>query len=533
MEHHAHPKAEGGTLTATRNEASEGEPVKSILAGVEQQFERLRSVQAAQVREAQRVARRAAELDRRQHELDQAREDLTCRTQALEEAAALLEQRRDQLEADQHAWKDAQQTGGETSDAEVARARQRLEAAETRIREQESALETRAREIAQRDGHLRDLQARIETLKDELSERGSPEPAESLRARDERIAELTRALSKVTPELAELQRQNAELSRERAPREVETAAGVPSPGQSDEHLRRRAARLKQVREVLRRRVEADRRQHRAQSECVNKAISKVRTQQLHVEEVRKLLVASEKQMIRKWARNRSVLTGCALMVVATMLGIGAWHAADKLFPSRTGASITMRMNAADRAGLSEEQMQQWQRWHASLLYDEEYIAAAAARMVDRLLPYATAEAVSALAVNQLAVDTGRAGELTLSIAQEEPETARAIIDVLSGLLVEESRQRVTARGEQIPMIQPQVTESDEPAIRVYTVEDRRIQYAGSIFGGCCFVGLALVGMAFSQWSRSRPVLDEYSELFTESAEADPDGFESTLKPITV
>ncbi|MHC5002691.1 MAG: coiled-coil domain-containing protein [Planctomycetota bacterium] len=503
------------------------------------EFSRLLS---GQVPELERSAAVAAELEDQRRRIEQLTRQLAEAGdgEALARRDEQIQALTEQLEALHRERSDA---GPAAPDAELLREREvlaeRLAALEQQASDERAAL-TGALDAARADG---------DRLRQELEQRHQAAPVEAHEENSvlvERIADLEQAVEQGRLQLAaerdgaeRLARQyqqlhaetTAELHRLRAeadaaPRddtaETELAARSDALDRAAEHLRRRQMRLRRMRMRL-----STMREQPAAPTINDQAMSIERRQ---LEEVRKLLVASEKLMLRKWARNRSVLTVCALLIILALNAAGAWMGATRLFPLQPAATITLVPEAS--AQLDASAQTEWARWHTALLHDEGVHDEVAGRMQERLLPaFASASAVRTMIVKELGVDAGAADGLALTLHRPDAEEARTALEVLVGTLLNESRRRAVDRGDTPSMVAPGLASAGREAISIQPVEDLRLAYAGPIFGGLCVVTLALFGAAYSQWSGSRRVLDEYAELFATSAATDPAEYEGTLKPL--
>jgi hypothetical protein len=297
--------------------------------------------------------------------------------------------------------------------------------------------------------------------------------------------------------------------------------------------KQREARLHKVREAMKQ-EQAQARTLRDRAPILEEEVRDLRVQQRRVEEHRKMLIEAERQMIRRWARPRSMLLVGWMLVILGVTAAASWTAADHLFPPQVAASVTL---AAGNPGAPADRLALWQHWHQTMLYDSQFHAEVAERMGDRLLePLRSPSAVSQLIVEDLSVDGATPGTLVLSLNRPRVEEAVLLLDVIAVSLADSARLRQHEREDGLSTV---IREgSDDPEHDTYAaaspvpIRDERLLYGGGIFGASLLVSL-MAAIAVASWlRRKRPVLreSELSALEAAYCEAGPADARS-LKPL--
>ena len=246
--------------------------------------------------------------------------------------------------------------------------------------------------------------------------------------------------------------------------------------------------------------------------------AQIREEQAGLREATRALAASERTMVKRWARPRAVITMTWFVVLMLLLSAVSWVAADRFFPAVRSASVTIKAEPKPGFPLAAEQATEWQSWHEAILSDDGFIRVAAKRFADRrfdelkdpldLKKYLTAN---------LTTDSTKAGELMITLTGPDAEKVAATLDALTVTLLAESRRLAGQRSDgartRVEGQKPGSNSQTEFA-KVYSVpvSDERPRYAGTIFGGSMFVALVCIVFIYRKLSKARRIFDEDAEV---------------------
>ncbi|MCL4212121.1 MAG: hypothetical protein KJZ68_15830, partial [Phycisphaerales bacterium] len=297
--------------------------------------------------------------------------------------------------------------------------------------------------------------------------------------------------------------------------------------QAAEHLRRRKSRLSRVRRLLREHARSrspesiqlaspattPNRPSREETEERMRLAARIQQEREALAEAARALAASEKAMIRRWARPRAVATVAWLTIMAALVGVGSWFAADQFFPAVYTASVTIQAQPRPGFPLTDEQAAQWQLWHAGQLEDDAFLRTAARRYADRQMPMLSDDAsLRSHLKAHLTTDSTRDGELVLTMSGSDQPTLLTTLDTLAMTLVSESRRQAGKRpdGARTELVgeHQQDGQTRYAQINPTPIEDRRLERAGVIFGAGYAALLLLTGLAYVRLSRAKRIFDE-------------------------
>ena len=517
----------------------------------------------------QRVAQATADASdharQLERELADLREQLASAQRDREEAAAWAEAAQQQFEqARQHA-RDADQRAAR-SDAALEHARADLRAAEQQLAE----LNARLQEQARRLDEITDVsvyEQRIASLENEVdglrraagetartldAERAAAETAnnraaelqqqadelhaeiERLNSRPQTHAATDRQLTAAAEEATSLRRRIAELEaqlHDATSRSAPDKTGTESAMLDDlrakarrlaavsEHLKRRRDRLTTLRRLMRRRrPDAPPSRAEAKSHAVQARYLQEKHQELT--DLKHMLAAAERKMIRRWARPRAVVTVGWLLVLAAVAAGAGWLAADRYFPATVSASVTLQAKSRDHASLSHDQAQRWRDWHTQLLGDQSFRHTLAKRMKERRLDrFADLAALNRSLDDELTLDTAGQESIVLTLAGTDRRELTAFLDILASTVSTESNRQLRRRSDAAWAVP--ADERREHGRLCYSslnpcaIKDDRLMYAASIFGAAYAAALALVGLVYARLVKARREFDEDGELFAD------------------
>ncbi|MHC5003218.1 MAG: coiled-coil domain-containing protein [Planctomycetota bacterium] len=283
-----------------------------------------------------------------------------------------------------------------------------------------------------------------------------------------------------------------------------------------EHLRRRHARLKRIRRLLRRArtgaVTTDVTQEQRAAE-----LRKLQQERVQLDEVRRMLAATERKMIQRWAMPRAFTVVCWLLILVTLNGGAAWLASDLLHPVESAGTVIVEAVSDANQPAKAAELQSWRTWCTDLLEDERFHAALAKRMADqRMDMYADAGAISTR-LEGLGVDTAEPGQLMLSLTGTNEEEVLAVLDVVAGTLAARSKQEAAKRSGGVygSVVGERVDDGRVryAALSPVAVHDVRLQQALPIFGVLIVVSLTVVLTCYRRLARAKRLFEEVDDAF--------------------
>lgn len=405
-------------------------------------------------------------------------------------------------------------------------------------------------DTTERDQRIEELVAEVDQLRLELERArmeaenarasASGDPLLDAASESEAIAERDQRIETLEQQIAALQ---ARFDEARLQLEQSVARGASNDEAQTREIQRKAVRLKEIaRHLQRRKLRLERMRQllderrksdqtsgsRAESIALShadtehraKQMDQLRIQQESLREAMRCLIISEKEMIRRWARPRAMVTLCCFVVMAGILAAGSWFATDHFFPATISASVTIE--AKDRPGfpMDDQQLSAWQIWHTGKLQDAAFHKTLADRFDSRgLAALGNAEAVQQRLTNDMKFDSSRDGELVLTLAGTNSDEITSVLDTVAITLVSEARREAGKRtdgGSTVLLGERKVDgQTYYASVGRVPVKDERLVYAGSIFGGSMAVMLLFWGMIYMKLSKAKRIFDESDPLAAE------------------
>ena len=509
--------------SSSANESLSNTPaddVLNLLEQVESQFERIRELRRAQDNTVQSLASRSEELDAREMQID-ARQ---ARQQAEHDAA--IEQLRTQADRQLDAIVAARQS--------VARRGRRLQHLETvtrrssadrdRLRRRLRGLRHAVRRLL-KDGQRLQESARAGSEQYEQDQRTIKLQNERLRLATEKmrhfsslLMEQTERLEQGSAAIMEVDALRAELEASRmqqqalqAQVDVDQAATPPIPTtcEDTQGLKRRRKRLQRCRQLLQDR--ARRLPQMAQLEATRRRQeTQLLDQQRHLDEVRRVLAATETRMIRKWAAARATQIIGWAGLLTLLIGCGSWWAANRWDPPIRRATISMTAASPDGAPLESHTLDAWHDWHTGLLATAPFAKRFAARLQERGVSNVnSAESVRGFLSDGIHIDQAIPGRLTMSTTM-----AHGVdwLDAMALVMSTESARTVRSRpGPVVAKIEGRHLDDGRVQYATYdsiAVSDTRLQTAMVIFIGSALACLLIGIVLYVHLARVRHVLDD-------------------------
>lgn len=308
---------------------------------------------------------------------------------------------------------------------------------------------------ASREAKIAALQARVDGLEVDLSQRPAPAPAQPQEAPppaadpakeaalQKRIEQLEHAL-------------NEARSAPRGPAGPRTTRAAAPASHKDVELR-------------------------------TKHVSQMNEQRQRLNLMHAQLKAAEKKMKRRWARPHAVVVLGWMVAGTATFAAASWMLASRYFPAVICASVDLVAKTPPGKTLSAEQSAGWQTWHAGMITDSRFQMTLAKRMGERRLDrYDNPKAFSQWLSEDLTVDTSHRGRITLTLAGTSKHEVTQFLDILAITLASVSARQVGNRSDGAPA-QVQGQRKERGHLRFATVNpvaivDHRLSIAGGIFG---------------------------------------------------
>lgn len=417
-----------------------GAEAMALVGELEAEIERLRHAAAAASGADVEAIR--APLEARIVELEQALEAARAGAssqsmidEVVAEATAPFVARIADLES---ALEAARRSGGEV-DAEalaaaVAEARAPLDA---RIAELESAA---------RDGDPATIEAAVEaataTLRAELEQARAAGADEAVpRAKYDDLKAKCRRAERRSDELeTALSLANDRGQAQEMAKRLRTKA--ERIGYFAKHLERRKARLAAIRVAMRRRETVA---SPSGGNAVHE-LQRLEAQRRELEQVREFLSRSEQQMVRRWARPRSVATVAWVMIILTVSVAAGWIGGTRFMPAPGAATVSLTAAAVNGKTLDPDAAKAWEEWHTALATDSAFIQMVAKRLSARgLMPAGGEAALATMLANDLVFENEGHGRLRLVLSGPDFRTLEPVLDAVATSMASESARQVPRR----------------------------------------------------------------------------------------
>ncbi len=483
-----------------------GAEAMALVGELESEIERLRKESASAAGldvEAIRAPldARIMELER---ELDAVRSqvlDQSVMDEAVAQATAPFVARISDLEA---ALDASRRSGGEVDPevfaAAVAEAKAPLEARIAELESAASASDPAAIEAA--------VQAATETLQAELEEARSAMGGDTVaRSKYEDLKEKCRRAERRSDELetALSLTNDRGQAQEMAKRLRAKAERV---GDFAKHLERRKARLTAVRTAMRQREAVA----GPSGGTTFHELQRLEAQRRELEQVRDFLSRSEQQMVRRWARPRSVATVAWMMMILAVSAVAGWVGGTRFVPTPGVATVSLTATAMNGRTLDPEAAEAWQTWHTALATDPAFVSLVAKRLAARgLMPAGGETALSTMLAEDLVFENEGHGRLRLVLDGADARTLEPVLDAVATTMASESARQAPRRidGARATLPTERATAGGlgyatlvsgpygkDALIRMGTI-------AGGVFGGCTLLVLVVYGVL----SRSKRVFE--------------------------
>lgn len=352
------------------------------------------------------------------------------------------------------------------------------------------------------------LRAEIEALRSELENSartdGTSSPAElqalaeRCRRAEQRSDELETALS-MTNDRGQAQEMAKKL---RAKAERINAAA--------RHLDRRKRRLAAVKGRVRSRGQED------GGTATFHELQRLEAQRKELSQVREFLSRSEQQMVRRWARSRSVAMVAWLTMLAAVCVVGSWFAVSEIVPVAGTATVELRATPRDGGVLPSEAASTWRSWHEALATDPAFVQAVARRLSARgLMPAGGETGLATMLVDDLRFETDGPGRLRLVLEGADRRVLPSTLDAIATTMASESARQAPRRadGARASLRGDQPTTASGGYARLIggQMPTQLLSLIGMIAGAAIVTSMLLIGVVYLTLSRAKRIFDASHE----------------------
>lgn len=460
--------------------------------------------------EAPKVEARIVELEQGLRDLTQSGE--RARDEARREAEAVATRHREELEARDAIISEQAQ--------EINDHREKLAVAKTKLQEVSEALRERMalalgasdaddlrQELTQREEAWSKERARLESRITELSSAkptAGPERA-ALAQAEQVVTGLNREIEQVRGRLASMERENAALSTRLLEYERGGKPRKGAPGAPD-RIRRRQERLALARRLVREQHEkltqAGELIHQRAEEC-----SKILAQRAELAQAHQAIVAMRRAVEARVARGKSAAIIFYSVLTVALIGGISWAIADRIAPATYISRATLSAETRGRA-LAEGELEEWQRFHESLVKDPQFVDQASEHMKRRgLASLSTPGSLKARMDADLIASSGSPGELVLEWrGPGAGRSARELDTLATSLASRANGSRARRVDGASTIVSTQAVPIGEP------IMDQRPLYAGviAIFGS--FGTIAVGWLVWKRLSRAQQRFEHEAHL---------------------
>jgi len=357
--------------------------------------------------------------------------------------------------------------------------------------------------------HQRESEQRKRQALQEQSQQNETELQQRIESLEE---EITRPAASDDSDASELENTRQELKR-KSHRISEVAR----------HLRRRKHRLQRVHTILQQRRSSGgtapapstpSSATRSQLQQHSSVMRKVEEDRHQLMEVREMLAASERRMVKRWARPRAVATVGWFVCLAAVIAVGSWFASDHYFPATIAASAMLEADNKSHQPLTEPEAQQWSKWHTELFQDQGFHKVLARRLGDRRMPeYGTPQAIAEKLEAGLTLDSAVEGRMTLTLAGTDEKETTALLDVITTTVAQQSREFNSRRGGNRAWAVPAGGRAIDgqlsyARLNPVPIKDERLLYVLPIFGGSFVVIMLIVAICYGRLARAKRIFDD-------------------------
>lgn len=294
---------------------------------------------------------------------------------------------------------------------------------------------------------------------------------------ERQIAEREREFAEMSARMARDLRAAAEAIRERE-QSLKRAGGVPA------YLGSRRERLANVRRAIRDRALRLERTEAVLEERAREA-DQVLANRREIAKAAAALQKREQRVMALLARNKSLTVLFYAVATVALVGVLSWALADQIAPARYAVTAEIRADGRGRT-LSPDELDEWQRYHESVLSDPALIEVAADRLGKRgIVELARPGDLSARLQSDLSFESSEPGRIVLELRGDGAGVTKRTLDTYAVSVVSLANgtkdQRAGGAGSKLTV---------DATVEADALKDDRPVYAAGIGGG----GLLIVGV---------------------------------------
>jgi len=291
------------------------------------------------------------------------------------------------------------------------------------------------------------------------------------------IADREREFAEMSSKMAHELREAAEAIRDRE-RALKVSGGVPP------YLKSRRERLARIRRSLREQAQRLDRTEAVLEERAREA-EQVLVQRREISRQAATLQKREKRVVSLMARNKTLTMLFYSMATVGIVAALSWALADQVAPARYAVTAELHADGRGRT-LSQDELDEWQRYHESVLTDPSLMELASDRLKKRGIEELSRPGDLAARVNSdLSFESSESGRLVLELRGDGEGLTKRTLDTYAVSIVSlaNGTKDQRAGGAGTKLVKDATVEPD-PLV------DERPVYAAGIGGG----GLLVVGL---------------------------------------
>jgi hypothetical protein len=285
-------------------------------------------------------------------------------------------------------------------------------------------------------------------------------------------------------------------------------------GDAARHLELRKTRLLAVRKAIRSRG------GNGTPTPAFQELQRLEAQRKELSQVREFLSRSEQQMIRRWARPRSMAIVGWVIILAVMCSVGSWFGVQELVPISGAASVEIRATPRGGGILSASKAESWAEWHEALATDPVFVEVVSKRLAARgIAPVGGEPAVASMLVDDLSFESDGPGRLRLVLTGADRRLLTPTLDAVAMTMASESARQAPRRDDGArASLNGEQTGGGYASLIGGAVSAEVLIFTGLIAGAALVTSLLLVGLVYLVLARAKRVFEEAeSESGTEFA----------------
>ncbi|MBQ73019.1 MAG: hypothetical protein CMJ67_08970 [Planctomycetaceae bacterium] len=245
-------------------------------------------------------------------------------------------------------------------------------------------------------------------------------------------------------------------------------------------------------------------------------LQRLEAQRKELEQVRDFLGRSEQQMVRRWARPRSVAMVAWMFVLLAVSAAAGWFGVNDFVPTPGAAVVKITAVAPDGKMLLGEKEAAWDKWHKALATDPAFIAMVHQKLAARGLADGGESATARMMAEDLVFEDEGNGQMRLLLTGDDSRVLEPTLDVIATSLASESARQSPRRkdGARATLPNERVTSSGVgyAALVKGPYDSETLGWMGMIAGGVFAASVLLIGIVYGFLSRAKRVFEERESI---------------------